>query len=581
MTVKSGAKGGGGVSRGWSWRRLPLRLTFLAQLLGLGLLLGQVAEAAPGPQDTATDLYATVDAVQALPAPAASGDLVSLRVVAHNGGSRPLREVRASVLVRTNNQDKPLADVTINMVPARGAAHAVAEWAWDTTGLEGRQTLVVHLDPKDAIQQGDENAANNVALVSVELQPAPADEEGVAWATSQSRCCIFHYLSHTAVERDLALLDAEANAAFSHVETALGTTLNRRMEIFLIPRTIGHGGFAMGYLVLSYHDRHYPNGRFREVMRHEATHGMQDEWAEGDHILMMSEGLAVWIAGGHFKPEPIRARAASLVRINRYIPFDQLANDFYSKQHEVSYIEAAGFVQYLAETYGEDRLRQTFRAMRRSRGDRDLTILDRALSQVYQKPRSELEDEYRAWLAATPPDPVQERDLTNTILFFDTVRRYQQALDPTAYFQTPWMPNIQEAKRRGVVVDYIRHPETPVNQALETMLLAASEAQYAADYDRMEELLHIINSILDARLAAPERAWEEFFTDPTAAAYLAAVQTVVGRGYEAQRVDIHGAHADIWATRGPAAPLYRLVARQQGPSWRLFEWAFRDWTKTV
>ena len=538
------------------------------------VLAGLVASDAEAGQ-TPTDLYATADALAVYPSPPASGDTLSLSITAHNGGSRPLRNIQAAVYLRTEGEDRLLTEATLPGAPPRGTANTVVDWTWDTQGLTGPQTLVVHLDPKDLIQQGDENAANNVAQVTVDLEPPPADEAGVQWAKADSVCCTFHYLTHSAAERDLDAIKTEADEAHAFVEQALGIQATRKMDVYLVPRTIGHGGFAMGYLVLSYHDRHYPNGRFREVMRHEATHGLQEEWARGDSITMMAEGLAVWTTGGHFKPEPVRERAAALLAINQYIPFDQLVNDFYDKQHETGYIEAAGFIQYLAETYGQDKLAETFRSLQRGRGERDYTVLDRALNKVFGKGAADMETEYRAWLAATTPDPTQERDLADTILFFDTVRRYQAALDPTAYFRTPWMPNIQEAERRGLVADYMRHPETGVNLALETMLLDASEAQYAGDYDAMEAMLGRVTAILDAHEANPASAWAALFSEPVAASYLEAVQAAQARGYEPQRVEVDGDQAAIWATRGPEDLLYRLTARERAGGWQLLEWVFR------
>ena len=560
--------------RGLSSRRRPpgkaAPLLCLLALVLLGLVASDAA-AADGP----ADLYATADTLAVYPAPPASGDTLSLSITAHNGGPRSLRNIQAAVYLRTEGQDKLLTEATLPGAPPRGTANTVVEWAWDTAGLTGSQTLVVHLDPKDLIQQGDENAANNVAQVTVDLEPPPADEVGVQWARADSACCTFHYLTRSAAERDLPQLLAEADEAHAFVEQSLGIQATRRLDVYLVPRTIGHGGFAMGYLVLSYHDRHYPNGRFREVMRHEATHGLQDAWANGDSITMLAEGLAVWVTGGHFKPEPVRERAAALLALSQYIPFNQLVNDFYDKQHETGYIEAAGFVEYLAETYGRDKLAETFRSLQRGRGDRDYTVLDRALNRVFGKGAAEVEAEYRAWLEATTPDPAQERDLADTILFFDTVRRYQAALDPTAYFRTPWMPNIQEAERRGLVADYMRHPETAVNLALETLLLDASEAQYAGDYEAMEARLGRVTAILDAHEANPASDWASLFTDPVAAAYLDAVQAVAARGYEAQRVEVDGDRAAIWATRGPEDLLYRLAARQGTDGWQLLEWVFR------
>lgn len=545
------------------------------------LLLTALTAAQAASADGPTDLHAPPDAVQVLPQPPAAGDVLSLKVTARNGSTRPVFNVQARVFLRRNGQDTRLADVNLGTVGARGAASGTAEWAWDTQGLSGPQTLIVQIDPDDRIQVGDENAANNVAQVTIALAPRPADEQGAQWQSVETRCCTLHYLSGTAVARDIDALRAEADAAADDVAQRLGVPLARRLDIYLVPRTIGHGGYAAGYLVISVHDRHYPAGRLRQVLRHEIAHAAQDTWAPGGSITMMAEGLAVWVTGGHFKPEPVRERAAALLRLNRYTPFAQLVNDFYQKQHELGYLEAASFVAYLHDTYGMDSLRQIFGNLRRQLNANDLTALNAALTQVLGKGTDALEGEYRTWLEATPRDARQERDVALTADFFDTVRRYQQALDPTAYFLTPWLPNIQEAERRGLVADYMRHPEGDANLALETLLLSTAEAQYVGDYDSMEEGLRVVKDILAQHTSLPDTPWPDLFGDPLASAHLQITRLLMARGYEAQRIEVEGDSAVIWATRGREDMLYRLSAHRADEGWRLWEWVYRGVPDTV
>ena len=556
--------------------RHAARSLVAACVLLIALLGAKTASA-----DDPTDLYAPPGAVQLLPQPPAAGDVLSLKVTARNGSPRPVFNVQARVFLRRNGQDTRLADLKLGTIGARGSASGTAEWAWDTQGLSGQQTLIVQIDPDDRIQAGDENATNNVAQVTVALAPPPADEQDVRWQSVDTRCCTLHYMSGTAAARDIDALRVEADDAADYVAQQLGVSLARRLDIYLVPRTIGHGGYASGYLVVSTHDRHYPAGRLREVLRHEITHAVQDTWAPGGSITMMAEGLAVWVTGGHFKPEPVRERAAALLRLNRYTPFARLVNDFYQKQHELGYLEAAGFVQYIHDTYGLDSLRQVFGALRRQRTANDLTALNAALTQVLGKGVDALEAEYRAWLEATPRDAIQERDLALTADFFDTVRRYQQALDPTAYFLTPWLPNIQEAQRRGVAADYMRHPEGDVNLAMETLLLSAAEAQYVGDYDGMAERLRVVKDILAQRASLPDTPWPDLFGHPLASAHLQIARLLTARGYEAQRIEVEGDSATIWATRGREDMLYRLSAHRADEGWRLWEWVYRGVPDTV
>ena len=144
-----------------------------------------------------------------------------------------------------------------------------------------------------------------------------------------------------------------------------------------------------------------------------------------------------------------------------------------------------------------------------------------------------------AELRQLEPDPGQQRDLLMTIEYYDTVRRYQQHLDPGAYFRSAWLPDVTVAQRRGVVADFLRHPRAPANVTLEVMLVAAHDSLRAGDYERAEQLLGAINAVLAANL---------HFAEPLAARYRAVVAAVTTAGYEVQRVwlDADGATALVY-----------------------------------
>ncbi|MFN8474527.1 MAG: hypothetical protein U0822_20210 [Anaerolineae bacterium] len=547
------------------WRSLALTV------LALFLL------SAPGLADASkpTDLFADSDALTVYPTPAVSGDVVSLRVTAHNGSHKPLMNIPAVVYRRDGDKDTQVARVTINYIPPGGQGSATAEWVWDTKGLVGPQPLVVHVDPDNNIAEGDENAADNVAVSSISLDPPPPGP-GPTWASVDTACCTLHYITGTAAERDIASLMSETDASVAHVQQTLNITLAPHLQIYLVPRTLGQGGFTAGHIVLSYLDRQYAAGFAPIVIRHEATHALQAAWTPGESPLLLSEGLAVWVAGGHFKPEPIRERAATLLALNRYVPLDQLVDNFYDKQHETGYLEAAGLIQYLVETHGQDKLKTLFSNLQRRRGDRDKQVLERGFQAAYGKSIAEIDADYRAWLADTPPDPTQQRDLVDTARLFDLMRSYQQTLDPTAYFRTPWMPPIEEAERRGLVADYLRHPQADVNKAIEALFLRAADEQAAEDYDSMEHTLDVVDGILAAHASAPNQVWADAFADPLAAAYLDAVRTLQAAGFEPQRILIDSGSAQVWATRSNAASLYRLTMTQEGDGWHLLEWVSKE-----
>ncbi len=67
----------------------------------------------------------------------------------------------------------------------------------------------------------------------------------------------------------------------------------------------------------------------------------------------------------------------------------------------------------------------------------------------------------------------ERTDLRLTVGFFDTVRRYQKALDPSAYFLTAWLPDGSVMRQRGIVADFLRHPQKPDNRLMESLFVRA------------------------------------------------------------------------------------------------------------
>ena len=129
----------------------------------------------------------------------------------------------------------------------------------------------------------------------------------------KNRCCVLHYLTHTAAERDLsdllALMDEQAN----DVSQRMGVRLNEPVPVVLIPRLIGHGGFTGREIVLSYLDRNYIGGDLAIIFHHELVHYM-DTRSGGDlKPSLLVEGLAVYLSGGHYQPEPLLPRMAALL----------------------------------------------------------------------------------------------------------------------------------------------------------------------------------------------------------------------------------------------------------------------------
>jgi hypothetical protein len=281
---------------------------------------------------------------------------------------------------------------------------------------------------------------------------------------------------------------------------------------------------------------------------------------------MMTEGLAVYVAGGHFKAEPIESRAAGLLALNRYEPLAMLANDFYHSQHEVGYLEAAGFIQYLVDQYGWPSFRQMYGSF--NSAPTDAQMLDAALQAEYSKSLSAMEAEWLTHLKSLPADPAQVDNLRLTIALYDTVRRYQQLDDPSAYFLTAWLPDGTEARKRGLLADFVRHPDGPANITLETLLVAAGQSLNAAEYNRAGALLDSVNGALDAGSPA---------ANPLAAEQLAVVQQVLADGYEPQTISLDQNAASVEAVNRFAWPrLEQLTLRRGAGGWQILAAGWLD-----
>jgi hypothetical protein len=528
---------------------------------------GPAASAQP-PAGTPADLYLEPGGVRVQPGPEQySGDVLTVQVLGRNAGRVSGAPVEVAVTLDGPGGPRELARGALGGVTLGGAAEALFERVWDTHGLSGTYTLTVQLDPDGRVTTGDESQSDNRAVVPVVLRPAgerPAAEINARWAVTTTLCCAIHYLTGTAVERDLAQITADTEQAAEYVEGRIGGRLNEPVQIYYIDRVLGHGGFAGGAITISYLDRNYPAGDFYMVVRHETTH-ILDRTITDARIAALAEGLAVYIAGGHFKPEDVDQRAAELVRFKRYVPLRELVDNFYPTQHETSYLEGAAFISYLVQRFGWNQFKQVYRAAGTA-GGQPSQALDGALRQAYGEGLDALEADWLAALAARPYDPAVARDLLDTLRYYDAVRAYQQAYDPTAYYLEAWLPDPAQVEREGDTAVFERHPRAPENVALETMLIEAMRAMNADDFDHAESLLGAIEATLAAH---------DFAAQPLAHDYLAVVQALAAQGDDAVQISLApdglSATAQVLPAE-PGAPLPAPVAvrlERAADGWRV------------
>src|SRR5687768_17887263 len=114
------------------------------------------------------------------------------------------------------------------------------------------------------------------------------------------------------------------------------------MEVHIIDRIFRNGGFGgHGDIVISYTDRYYGptvGGEGLETLaRHEFSHAASISPENSEAAVDFNyEGLAVYVAGGHYKPEPLVQRGAALYDLGLSAPVTEII-----PQHELSYLHAA------------------------------------------------------------------------------------------------------------------------------------------------------------------------------------------------------------------------------------------------
>ena len=440
-----------------------------------------------------------------------------------------------------------------------GDAVGVYEWVWDTTGLIGEHAVEVRLDPRDRLISGDENGDNNSLLVVVEVQtPVSA---AATWVSVATQYANVYAISGTAAARDLPYLSGEVDRAIQQAIDTLQETPRQTYEIYFVDRVVGQGGYTSSVITISYLDRMYAGGGLYEVLVHETIH-LLDQQIAPNRITFFAEGIAVWATGGHYKPENLDRRAAALLQTDYFLSLGDLINNFYPAQHEVSYLEAASFFKYLVDQYGWDRVRD-FYATLDTRGTADQAeAVSQHLQRHFSKSLGQMEQDWLAYLTRQSWNSTDLTDLVTTIRFYDTMRRYQNRYDPTAYYLTAWLPYPPSARERGLTADFLRSPTANMNVALETMLVSADQALRSGDFNRANVLLDSVNRVLDNDGA---------FLDPLASDYWQLVQSAAALGYDVQRITIIGNRATVLITEPGNPQLLSLQFSLNNQGWTLVQ----------
>jgi hypothetical protein len=480
------------------------------------------------------------------------GDLVSFEVLAPPGFDSNGR----SVTLQTGATSLAPPDaVTFAAFGIGDRQQATLTWAWDTSFLQpGPQVITFTLQPTGPTW------TQTITLLPGGQVPAP--EPQANWAMARSQCCVLHYITGTAAERDLSELLAMVDEQARRASQKMQVEINQPIPIVFLPRVLGHGGFTTAEIAVSYLDRKYAGGELEMVLQHELVHYL-DIFQGGDvRPAMLVEGVAVYQSGGHFKPESLLPRAAALLPpqagcaapgdasspiacgLDRYIPLQALVENFYAHQHEIGYLEAGALVAYMVERWGWSAFFAFYRAIQAASSSSQ--ALDATLQSQFGLDLSQLEADFLSALQRQELEAAQVQDVRLSVEFYDTARRYQQRLDPSAHFLTAWLPDPQPMRQRGIVADYLRRPLAPENLALESMLVEADEALRAGDYPGAGRLLQAANQALDEWERLPGR--EAFSVSPLALDYYELVQAVQATGYQPERVQVKDDAAQVWAS---------------------------------
>lgn len=309
---------------------------------------------------------------------------------------------------------------------------------------------------------------------------APETDQNEAWLVRESKHFRFHFLPDSAAARDIVLIIMEAEDSLGRL-SRLEIDYEKQFDVYLVERVFWQGGAAYGEreILLSYLDRNYANVPLNYYLDHEFTHILAYSLVprDGKTNTLLAEGLATWATGGHYGPEPIHLMAAALPLMERYIPLERLLTDFRQEQHEISYIESASFVGWLVEAYGLHTALAFYGAADEPEA-------------FFEMDYAALEEAWLRWLEAEHDS--QEVAATalwweTQIRFFDQMRDYQQTFDVFSRelpeFPSAWPPSKQEK--------YQQNKDEPLNIALETQLIAASEALNRKEGQRLS------NNLLD------------------------------------------------------------------------------------
>jgi len=441
----------------------------------------------PSPTVTPTPLAPEVFAVRLHPDGSLYvGDQVSIEVISPEGVDQEEKNVRVQVN----------GDSTIELGSSEFGGYGIGErmqatfsWVWDTADL----------DPGDYRIEFAIQPDGPAWMETVHILPAievPSPEPQASWETIVTDCCQVHFITGTESSRDLPIVLELVEQQAKDAVQRMGVDFDERIPVTILPRVLGHGGFAGNGVYVSYLDNNYAGNDLSQVLHHEMIHILDRRLGGEMRPSFLVEGLAVYLSDGHFKKEPLISRAAALLDLGWYLPLTQLVDSFYTSQHEIGYLQGGALVQFMVNRFGWEEFSKFYRDIQPHASGEQSKAIDQAIQTHFGLTLVQMEGRFITELNRQHINPDMYDDLFLSVKYYDAVRRYQQLLDPSAYFLTAWLPDGEQMRQRGIVADYLRRPSTPENLAIEELLVEVNKQLRAGNYTDAEKALIQVNERL-------------------------------------------------------------------------------------
>lgn len=420
------------------------------------------------------------------------GDRISFEVIAPPGENMEGKQAQIQLESEEGLKFEP---VDFDPFGIAGRIQATFVWVWDTTGFDpGSYEVTVSILPEG------ETWTETVTLAP--QSELPENEQGAKWESIQTECCVLNYITNSDAARDIEDLADTADEQAELVSERLGADFTEPVTVTLVPRVIGHGGFAGEEIYITYSDKNYVGSRFDLVLHHEMVHIIDGRLKGESRPSVFVEGLAVYLTGGHFKSEQLLPRAAALLELSTdgddwYVPLRDLANDFYPHQHEIGYLQGAALIEYMVNRWGWDQFNNFYRNIPKFENTDRVAEIDSALQNHYDISFDDLEQGFIEELLGQELTSEIRADLEYTVFFYDTARRYQVLLDPSAYFATAWLMDGPSMRERGIIADFVRSPSASLNTEITSQLIEAYNHLESGNYEEVELRLDLINNRLD------------------------------------------------------------------------------------